>query len=499
MSTTLLAAVLIAFVALMFGIALRARNRIATLEDYLVAGRRLSLPLATATLFATWFGAGTLMTATDEVRAEGLRAAALEPIGPGLCLVIAGLFFASRLWGMKLMTLPDFYRRRFGARAEIVSSLIMIPGYFGWIAAQFVALAGILNVFWQVPMHHGIWLVAAVGAGYTLLGGMWSVALTDAAQVVLLLAGLVVLAGTVLVELAGPGAAEGLSAGFARFVAAVPAEDLVLMPTETAAALVGWLSVLAIGALGNIPGQDLAQRVFAARSARVAAAACVIAGVLYIVFGMVPVATGLAADALGVGDGQATLAVLASALMSPAMSIVFVLALVSAVMSTLDSAILAPSSVLSNNLLAKLKPRASSIALARWAIVAIASCSIAFAYIGQSAYELLETAYAVGMVGLFVPLAVGLGSARGNEGAALAAMLAGIGLWAFHLTLGWDTFGGPLLGALWLPQELAATAGAWLAYEAVAAAARNTRREAGDIGDYRRAGSQATRAEPLAE
>src|SRR5690606_11206231 len=177
-----LAVALVAFVVLMFGIGFRARARIRTLEDYLVAGRRLSWPLASATLFATWFGAGTLLTATDEARAEGLRAAALEPIGPGLCLVLAGLFFAARLWRMKLLTLPDFYRRRFGVRAEVVASLIMVPGYCGWIAAQFVALAGILEVFWQVPMHHGIWLVAAVGTGYTLLGGMCSVTLTDVAQ-----------------------------------------------------------------------------------------------------------------------------------------------------------------------------------------------------------------------------------------------------------------------------------------------------------------------------
>jgi solute:Na+ symporter, SSS family len=473
----LLAAVLVAFVALMFGIAVWARGRIATVEDYLVAGRRLSWPLATATLFATWFGAGTLMTATDEVRAEGLRAAALEPIGPGLCLVIAGLFFASRLWRMKLTTLPDFYRRRFGPRAEVVSSLIMIPGYFGWIAAQFVALAGILDVFWHIPMHHGIWLVAAVGTGYTLLGGMWSVTLTDAAQLVLLLAGIVVLAVTVLVELAGPG--NGLGAGLAAFADTVPAEDLVLIPKETAAALVAWLSVLAIGALGNIPGQDLAQRIFAARSARVAASACLAAGVLYIVFGMVPVATGLAADSLGVGGGQATLAVLATALMSPAVGIVFVLAIVSAVMSTIDSAILAPSSVLSQNLLAKLRPDASRIALARGSVAAVAACSVAFAYVGQSAYELLETAYAVGMVGLFVPLAVGLASARGSEGAAIAAMCAGILLWGLHVTIGWDDFGGPLLGAFRLPQELVATAAAWLTYEVVAASQRDAYPNAG--------------------
>jgi len=459
-----LAVALVAFVVLMFGIGFRARARIRTLEDYLVAGRKLSWPLASATLFATWFGAGTLLTATDEARSEGLRAAALEPIGPGLCLVLAGLFFAARLWRMKLLTLPDFYRRRFGVRAEVVASVIMVPGYFGWIAAQFVALAGILEVFWNVPMHHGIWLVAAVGTGYTLLGGMWSVTLTDVAQLVLLIAGLLVLAVTVLVEL---GADAGIAAGWAQLVAATPPEHLVLVPAENAAELVGWLSVLAVGALGNIPGQDLAQRIFAARSERAATTACCVAGVLYVLLGMVPVTTGLAADTLGVDGMLGTLPALAATVMTPVVAIVFVLGIVSAVMSTIDSAILAPSSVLSNNLLAKLWPHADPIALGRLAILAVAGASLAVSYAGAGAYELLETAYAIGMVALFVPLARGL-TGRGDEAAALAAMTVGTALWGSHLALGWEEFGGPALGLAAVPQELAATLCAWIAYEGVA-------------------------------
>jgi solute:Na+ symporter, SSS family len=460
---------LAAFVVAMFAIAFWARGRIHDVEDYLVAGRRLSWPLATATLFATWFGAGTLLTATDEVSLEGLRAAALEPIGPGLCLILAGLFFAQRLWQMKLITLPDFYRRRFGPRAEIVSSLIMIPGYFGWIAAQFVALAGILEVFWQIPIAHGIWVVAAVGTGYTLLGGMWSVTLTDVVQVVLLLAGLVVLAVIVGAELSG---GEGIGAAIARFVGGVPEEQLVLVPLESAGALIGWLSVLAVGALGNIPGQDLAQRIFAARSARIAVSACIVAGVLYVVFGLIPVMTGLSAQLLEIEVGErAILPVIATALMSPLVSTVFVLAIVAAVMSTIDSAILAPSSVLSNNLLAKLWPNSSGITLGRWAVFAVALASVLFSYLGQTAYELLETAYAIGMVGLFVPLALGLYSQRGGEGAALAAMIGGTAVWLVHLMLGWDYFAEPWLGTLQLPQELVATLIAWIVYELSASGA----------------------------
>ena len=190
----LLATTIVVYVLAMYALGLWARGRIHDAEDFLVAGRRLPLSLAWATLLATWFGAGTLLTATDEVRKHGFQRAALDPLGAGFCLILAGLFFAAPLWRMGLLTLSDFYRRRFGKRAELISACIMVPSYFGWVAAQFVALANMLELFFDTPLELGILLVAVVATGYTLLGGMWSVTLTDAVQISLVLAGLVVLA-----------------------------------------------------------------------------------------------------------------------------------------------------------------------------------------------------------------------------------------------------------------------------------------------------------------
>ena len=473
MNSAVLGVLLVVYVGAMFAIAIWAKGRIHSQEDYLVAGRRLPLSLAWATLFATWFGAGTLLTAADEVRAEGLRAAALEPIGAGLCLVVAGLFYARRLWALKILTLPDFYGRRFGVRAEIVASLIMVPGYFGWIAAQFVALAGLLELYWGIPPGIGILLVAAVGTGYTLIGGMWSVTLTDAVQVVILLAGLVALAFGALVQLGDGG---GVFAGFERLMTATPADRRVLVPTENLTELVGWLSVLVIAMLGNIPGQDLAQRIFASKSARVATQACLLAGVLYIVFGMVPVLSALATDLIGgAGQESATVALLASLLLSPWLGMLFVLALTSAVLSTIDSAILAPGSVLANNIFRRLWPRVAPLKLARYGVLLVAILSLGFAYLGESAYTLLETAYAIGLVGLFVPLTMGLMSRRGHARAAFASMITGTAIWLFHLALGWESFGGRLLGEVSLPQELVATFCGWIAYEIAARFERETR------------------------
>ena len=312
--TWLLGTVIVLYVAGMYGLAFAVRGRIRSTEDFLVAGRRLPLSLAWATLLATWFGAGTILAVTEEVTREGFQPAALDPIGAGFCLILAGFFFAKPLWKMSLLTLSNFFRRRFGPTGEILSACIMVPTYFGWVAAQLVALAGLLELFFGIDPTVGILLVAVVAMGYTLQGGMWSVTLTDAFQIVLVLAGLVVLAVTVLGRL-GDGS---LYLGILKLKDETPPEMLVLIPTDSFRSFVGWIAVFCVGALGNIPGQDLMQRIFAAKSAAVAQWAAVIAGVAYLTFGMIPILLGLAARLLVPNHvTSAILPALASLFLSP--------------------------------------------------------------------------------------------------------------------------------------------------------------------------------------
>ncbi|MFO7566751.1 MAG: sodium:solute symporter family protein [Enhygromyxa sp.] len=469
--STILAITVTAYAALMLAIGWWARGQVESSEDFLVAGRKLPLVLAAPTLLATWFGAGTLLTATDEVRAGGLRMAALEPLGAGVCLILAGLLLAPKLWRMRLLTLGDFYARRFGVRAERWSAVLMVPSYFGWIAAQYVALAGMLEISFGLPLSIGLVLVAAVGVAYTLLGGMWSVTATDALQIVLVILGLFALAVAVLGELGGP------VVGLERIWTELPAEKRVMIPSEDAAALIGWLGVLAIGALGNLPGQELGQRMFAARDERTAVWACHLAGLGYLSVGLVPLVIGLAANLL-VPDapGQSTLTTLAQLFLSPGMAVLFTLVLMSAVLSTIDSALLSPSSVLAQNLVwpllrERLEPRGwTELALNRACVLVVGLGALITAYVGEDAYSLLEEAYALGMVSLLVPLLIGLHSERGGERAALLAMAIGTGLWVLHLAASAEHFGGTLWPSGWvpLPVGLCCAGAALVAYLAVA-------------------------------
>lgn len=456
--TFLLGSTLIAFVASMYALAFWSQQRIHDEADFLVAGRRLPLFLSTATLLATWFGAGTMLTATDEVRRVGLKAIALEPLGSGVCLLIAGFFFARPLWRMKLLTLADFFRVRFGPKAELVASLIIAPSYFGWIAVQFTALAAMLELLFGIPEAEGILLVAVIGTGYTLLGGMWSVTLTDAVQIVVVVVGLLILGGTTLLQLGNGSAAEG----WTRLTTALPTDFLQPIPLESATALLGWVGVFSIAALGNIPAQDLMQRVFSARNEQVAQRACWISGVSYVALGMIPVSLGLASIILfPEARDQAILPLLARSYLSPALMVVFTLALSSAVLSTIDSAILSPAAIIGHNILPRMggfAARIPPLLRTRLAIVFVSAGSVITAFMGDSAYSLLEEAYALTLVGLLVPLTLGIYGTRRNEGAALISMVTGCGCWLVHLVADWDQFLEPFLVPMGIELPTALTA-----------------------------------------
>ena len=439
-------AVLLLYTALLFGIAWISSRRVHNFSDYLVAGRRLGTPLASLSLLATWFGAGTLLASAEEVRSVGLSAAALEPIGPGICLLLVGLFYAAPLRRQGLLTLGDFFAGRFGRSAEIVSATIMVPSFFGWIAAQFSVLAALLGELFGIPLAAGLLLVAAVAVGYTLIGGMWSVTLTDAVQGVIVGFALIALGVSALAEL-GAGSALG---GLARLGRETPPDLLAVVPSEMTA-LFAWSGLLIAGALGNIPGQDVLQRVFSSRSEQVARRACLIAGSLYLGLGAIPVMLGLASRLLLPGHEGDMLAALGRILFSPLAALGLILLVVSALLSTVDSALISAASVLAQNLLRHPLPRVGLLRLSRLSVLMVGAASLFYAFRGLNAYSLLEDAYELTLVGLFVPLTAGLFSKRGGRFAALTSMAGGTVLWIIHLAFGWDWFLEPALVSAGVP------------------------------------------------
>jgi len=420
-----------AYVAVLFGVSLAAARKVKTEADYLIAGRSLPLTLAWGTLMATWFGAATMFAAADASRDEGFRGVILDPFACAGTLVFAGLFFARPLWRMKLFTIADFYRQKYGKRAEILGSSIQVPSYFAWIALQYTALSGILNTYFDLPRDQGVLLAALVTMAYTMIGGMWSVTLTDSLQIVIALVGLIVLAVTVFQqpELGNGSVSAGVSTLFSKLDQTHPGH-LQFLPDLNAVLILGWIGAWATGLFGCIPGQDLQQRVFASRDENVASRACLLAGVLYMVFGMIPVILGLASLVTHPHLEGDPVAFLAGHYLSPLWLVVFMVAVVSMVVSTATSAVLAPATLLGHNLLGRLAMfQDRKLLRDRFCVVVVTSGGVALAMLGERMMALLDISLSIALVSLFVPVALGIYGRPRSEWSAMLAMGMGFSTW----------------------------------------------------------------------
>lgn len=395
----------------------------------MLAGRSLPLVLSTSALFATWFGSETIFGASSQFLQGGLFAVIEDPFGAALCLLLFGLFFARKLYNMNLVTLGDFFKVRFGRRTEIIASVFMIPAYFGYIAAQLVALGLILNVVADVPVVHAIIISSLVVTLYTFVGGMWAISVTDFFQSIIIVVGLAVLA-FVLAQQAG---------GVSVVLQEVPAKDLQFFPEGNSKAIIGWLAAWSVLGLGSIPSQDVFQRSMSSGSATIAVRSCYYAAILYLTVAMLPLFISLCVKHLYPGeigtDTQLTLPNMVLKHTAVPIQILFFGSLLSAVMSTTSSAILAPASLLSENVvkpLMKNKPTDKQLLmLTRLSVIMCSVLSTVLATLKSDIFELVAISSIASLVSLFIPLAFGLYWKRSSSAGAVLSMVVGMLTWFY--------------------------------------------------------------------
>ncbi len=425
----------ILYLAVSIAIGLIAATRVHNTKDYVMAGRSLPLYVVTATVFATWFGSETVLGISSTFIKEGLSGIVSDPFGSSLCLVLVGFFFAAKLYRMDLLTIGEYYRVRYDAVAELLTSLCIVISYLGWLSAQIVVVGLVFSVVTQgtVSMNQGIVIGAVVVLIYTLWGGMYSVAWTNFVQMVVILLGLFYIA-YVIAEKAGGVAtvvAHANAAGKFEFWPKLEARDLL--------AFIGaWVTLM----FGSIPQQDVFQRINSSRSERVAVTGSVLGGVLYFLFAFVPIFLAYSASLIDpkmVGelmqkDHQQILPALILNHTPLFAQIVFFGALLSAVMSTASGTLLAPSVTFTENILKKLIRKEMTdrqfLLTMRVTVAVFATGVTVFALNSESTiYEMVVGAYKVTLVAAFVPLVAGLYWKRATRQGALAAILAGLATW----------------------------------------------------------------------
>lgn len=192
----MLLTLVILYLLVTIAIGLWAAKRVKNTADFAIAGRHLPLVMIITTTFATWFGSETVLGIPAKFVQSGLNGVVEDPFGAGSCLILVGLFFAARLYKMTLLTISDYYRERYGRVVEVVCSFIIILSYLGWVAAQVTALGLVFKLLsgGAISIPVGMMIGTASILAYTLFGGMWSVAVTDFIQMIILVVGLSLIA-----------------------------------------------------------------------------------------------------------------------------------------------------------------------------------------------------------------------------------------------------------------------------------------------------------------
>ena len=429
--TPVLAAVTV-YLAIQFGIGIWVSRRIRTEDDYLVAGRRLGYPLAIFSIFATWFGAETIVGSAGRAYREGISLASAEPFGYALCLILMGLIFAVPLWRRRLTTLADLFRARYSVTVERFAAVTLIPSSILWAAAQIRAFGGVLASTSALETEVAIGIAAGITISYTVFGGLLVDAITDVIQGAILILGLVLLGGAVLWKVGGIDGAT----------AAIAAGDRLRLGSAYAGPWLETLEAWAIPVCGSVVATELVARVIATPTATVARRSAMIAGGLYLAVGLIPVFVGIVGltPSTPLADPEQLIPSLARELLPTVAYAAFVGAFISAILSTVDSTLLVPAGLLSHNLVMPLLTRQDErlkVRVARVGVIAFGLIAFLLARHAEGVFALVEQASAFGSAGSLVVVVFGLFTRIGGPRTAMATLAVGMASYLLGLAADW--------------------------------------------------------------
>ena len=451
----MLLTLVIAYLLITIAIGLFAAKRVKNSADFAIAGRHLPLAMIVTTTFATWFGSETVLGIPAKFVNSGLHGVVEDPFGAGSCLILVGVFFAAKLYKMSLLTISDYYRERYGRSVEVICSVIIMVSYLGWVSAQVTALGLVFNLLSggeiSVPLGMAIGVVSILA--YTLFGGMWSVAVTDFMQMIILVVGLATIA-----------VFAGQQAGGAdKVLALAVSQDLFkFWPEPNFKDMIFFFAAAITMMLGSIPQQDVFQRVMSANSIHAATRGPVLGGIFYIIFAFVPMFLVVSAMiimpekamTLMQEDPQKVLPTLVMEHMPFAMQVLFFGALLSAIKSCASATLLAPSVTFTENIWRQFYPHSSDqqeLKAMRLTVLVFSGLVLTYAIVmqGSSIYEMVSGAYQVTLVGAFIPLVFGLYWPRATTQGAIFSIALGLGTWlALSLTPAGAEFPAQLAGVL---------------------------------------------------
>ncbi len=426
------------------GIGLYAATRVHNTRDFAIAGRGLPFYMVTATVFATWFGSETVLGIPATFLKEGLHGVVADPFGASMCLILVGLFFAAPLYRMNLLTIGDFYKKKFGRSVEVLTTIAIVISYLGWVGAQITALGLVFNVVsgGEISKLAGMWIGSGTILIYTFFGGMWAVAVTDFLQMIIIVVGMLFIGHEISGQVGGVSVVvqHAAQAGKFEFWPAPDAKEIIAFAAA-------WMTMM----FGSIPQQDVFQRVQSSSTERIAVWGAVFGGGLYFVFAFVPMFLAYSAtlidpkmvSSLIDTDPQMILPTLVMRHAPMFAQVMFFGALLSAIKSCASATLLAPSVTFSENIL---KPMLAHRLSDRRMLHLMRGVTVAFTVIvtfyamnsKASIFKMVENAYQITLVMAFIPLLAGIFWKRSTRQGALAAIFCGLSVWLAILVFGPD-------------------------------------------------------------
>lgn len=421
-------------------VGLWASRQVKSTSDYIVAGRRLPIYIAAASIMATWFAAETLMGATSMGYQYGFQGVIFDPFGASMCLFLTGFLFTRVMRRARYLTVVDFFSRRFGVGMSVVASALQLLTYLVWTGAQIVAGGNIVHALLpSVPVPAAMIIVAGIVTVYTTLGGMLADTLLDFMQMFLTAGGVTLIFAGMVAALGGfdqlfSTDSSSLYVSKAYSMAPIPGEGYLGYQGS-----MGWFywvaAWMAVG-LGSVPTQDLFQRSMSAKNEATAVWGTYFAGFLYLFFGTMSPLIGIAMFKLNPNLApENTEFLLVSAAfehLHPILTALFIAALSSALMSTSDSALLAGAAVFTENLMPLWVKNMTDQMKLRWVrimVVVIGVVAVTIALTAATIYRLGVLAWSILLVGLFTPFLFGMYWKKANAHGALAAFAGGFLSW----------------------------------------------------------------------
>ena len=401
--------IVVFYLLVMLFIGWYSSKKITSNTDFMVAGRRLGPFLMAATLAATEIGGGSSLGVAQQGMQNHGISAAWYIITMGFAFVIL-TFLAPKFRAATVKTVPEYFRRRYGKSAGLVTAIIMLLPLIGLTAGQFIASSVILSTMLGISYKTAVIIVAVVVTIYSIMGGLWSVTLTDFIQVFLIIIGMII-AVPFAMRLAG---------GWGNVVANVPAETFNMFKGYSPMAVIS-LTIMYVATF--TVGQEAVSRYYAARDGKAAKQGSILAAIINFIYAFIPAVLGIitlalinmgkfnAEDFADVGARYA-LPVLAMEAMPAVICGLLFAGIISATMSSSDSDLLGAGSIFANDIYrAVLKPDATSEDVMKvtkivMAIVGVVSMFIAL-FNPSSLVNLLMFCFTLRAAGAFFPYVLG--------------------------------------------------------------------------------------------